>query len=232
MKAVLRILPRLAVSLLPALAPLQASTVPADFSPAAADVAQPKDLPAVGKWMLDPDLTPAHWLGEIHEGKPLREPINIIVIDRAADSAEEARQRLLQASAAAGYPPREGHSAGYFGYIGDALHPELPGGRHRALSDRPFEIDNNHGRLFGPYRHRDGYIFIGAFSREKVEPFEHIKHRFVSFNRARDDYADRMDRHTDFARSGWVELDNTLIGSAPAHTGDHDGIAVLLVTEP
>ena len=232
MKAFLRILPRLAVSLLPALAPLQASAVPTGFQPAVTDVAQPKDLPAIGKWMLDPDLTPAHWLGEIYHGKPLREPINIIVIDQAASSAAEARQRLLQASTAAGYPPREGHSAGYFGYIGDDLHQELPGGRHRALSDRPFEVDNNHGRLFGPYRHRDGYIFIGAFSREKVEPFERIKHRFVSFNRARDDYADRMDQHTDFARSGWVELNNALIGTAPVHTGDHDGIAVLLVAEP
>lgn len=231
MKAFLRILPRRAVNPPPGLAPLQASAVPQRFHPAAGDVAHPKGLPAIGKWMLDPDLTPAHWLGEIYHGKPLREPINIILIDQAAGSVQEARQRLLQASAAAGYPAREGHSAGYFGYVGDYLHPELPGGRHRALSNRPFEVDNNHGRLFGPCRPRDGYVFIGAFSREKVDPFAHIKHQFVSFNRARDDYAERMEQHTAFARRGWVELNNALIGTAPAHTGDHDGLAVLLVAE-
>ena len=32
-------------------------------------------LPELGKWMLDRSGSPAHWLGEIYDGKKLREPI-------------------------------------------------------------------------------------------------------------------------------------------------------------
>lgn len=68
--------------------------------------------------MIDPDLTPAHWIGEIYFQKALREPINIIIVDRAANSPDEAKRRLIEAASLAGYPSREGHSSGYWGYIG------------------------------------------------------------------------------------------------------------------
>ena len=101
--------------------------------------------------MLTREGVPSHWLGEIYEGKSLREPINLILVDAGAGSAEDAKQRLITASKAAGYPIRMGHSAGYQGYIGDGLHHQLPAGRDDAFSNEVFELSNNHGRIFGPY---------------------------------------------------------------------------------
>ncbi len=192
------------------------------------DVAQPKDLPEVGKWMLDPNLTPAHWLGEVSYGKSLREPINIIIVDRVANSANEAKKRLAEACAVAGYPSREGHSSGYWGYIGGQLHAQLPEGKGDAFSNAPFITNNNHGRIFGPYYHGEAYLFIGAFSREKVEP--PAKHQFVSFNQARDDFAENIDRKTEYKVSGYVNLSNVIVDDPKVTTGDHDGIAVLIIT--
>lgn len=51
----------------------------ANFRPKPDEVVQPTLLPEIGKWMLNPDFTPADWLGEIYQGKTLREPINIII---------------------------------------------------------------------------------------------------------------------------------------------------------
>src|SRR5215203_5150644 len=39
------------------------------------DWTQPEGFPVLGRWMIGPDGTPAHWLGEIYMGKKLREPI-------------------------------------------------------------------------------------------------------------------------------------------------------------
>ena len=58
------------------------------------EISQPAGLPAIGKWMLDPSLQPAHWLGERYRGKSLREPINIILADGVAKTADEATERL------------------------------------------------------------------------------------------------------------------------------------------
>lgn len=63
-----------------------------NFRPKPDDVVQPTLLPDIGKWMLDPDLTPAHWIGEVYYGKTLREPINIIIVDQVANSPEEAKR--------------------------------------------------------------------------------------------------------------------------------------------
>src|SRR5215213_5354320 len=75
-----------------------------------ADVANPEGLPAIGKWMLTAEGVPSDWLGEIDRGKNLREPINVIIIDEGAASAQDAKARLLAAAARAGYPVRFGHS--------------------------------------------------------------------------------------------------------------------------
>jgi hypothetical protein len=76
--------------------------------------------------MIASDGTIAHWLGEIVDGKRLHEPINVILIDEVAASADDARQRLIAAAAAAGFPVRFGHSTGYHGFIGGALYSQLP----------------------------------------------------------------------------------------------------------
>lgn len=149
------------------------------------NLATPPDLPQIGKWMIAPDGNPAHWLGELYLGKGLREPINVIIVDEAATDADDASARIIKASGAAGYPIRFGHSTGYQAFIGEQLFPQLPKGRNDAFSNEPFELGNNHGRIFGPYGASDSYVFVAAFSREEVDPFRTPGHRYASFNRAR-----------------------------------------------
>jgi hypothetical protein len=193
-----------------------------------ADVAAPDGLPAIGKWMIAGDGSIAHWLGEIYEGKRLREPINVIVVDAAATSPDHAKERLIAAAIAAGYPVRFGHSTGYRALIGSELHPQLPAGRDDAFSNGIFELSNNHGRMFGPHKAGDVYVATGAFSREEVRPFRWPEHGYASFQRARDDFAHQLDRATAFKLSGFAALDNALTSDPGVTTGDHDGRAVVL----
>jgi hypothetical protein len=194
---------------------------------AAEAVANPPGLPAIGRWMIARDGTIAHWLGEIIDGKRLHEPINVILIDEGAASADEAGQRLIAAATAAGFPVRFGHSTGYRGFIGGALHSQLPQGRDDAFSNRIFEESNNHGRIFGPHRFEGGYVFTGAFSRERVKLLEWPGHRYASFNDARDALARGLDARTAFKASGFVPLGNA-VNDAQITTGDHDGRAALI----
>jgi len=195
-------------------------------------LAHPPGLPDIGKWMYDARHEPAHWLGELHQGKSLREPINILILDTVAQSADEARERLQHQCAVAGYAIRGGHSTGYQGYIGGAFYEQLPEGKHTAFANQPFELGNDHGRLFGPLQFRNAWLFLGAFSRESLDPLDRVKHRYVSFNRARDHFAQHLDTRTNFKISAFVNLDNALINDAACTTGDHDGVAVLLSTSP
>ncbi len=193
-------------------------------------VAQVEGLPQICKWMLNAQYEPAHWLGELYGVKHLREPINIVVLDTAAQSAEQARQNLLKNFAAVGYIARKGHSTGYRGYIEGVVYEQLPDGKEEAFSNEPFEMSNNHGRMFGPHPYRDGWLFIGAFSREKMDLLDKVKHRYVSFNQARDDLSQRLDMKTDYRIKDYLDLDNALIGDPAASSGDHDGVAVLMTT--
>ncbi|MFL5193792.1 MAG: hypothetical protein ACJ8CG_12310 [Microvirga sp.] len=196
------------------------------------DVATPEGLPAIGRWMLTAQSVPSDWLGEIYEGRNLREPINVIIVDQGASSADDAKARLLAAAARAGYPIRFGHSTGYQGLIGGQLYAQLPQGRDDAFSNDIFEVSNNHGRIFGPHQFGQGYLFAGAFSREEIDPLRDPPHSYGSFNRARDDFTQRLDRSTDFKVSRFVDLGNALIGDPKLTTGDHDGIAVVVRVGP
>lgn len=192
------------------------------------DVATAAGLPDLGKWMLDPTLTPAHWIGEVYRGKTLQEPINVILLDPHAGSPAEARARVVESCSKAGYPSRRGHSSGYLGCIGAELYPQLPDGTDHAFSDEPYVVDNDHGRLFGPHDHGGQLCFTGALSREKVVPWAAVRHQYVSFNRARDAFAQGMSERAGYEVRGYVDLENVIIDDAVT-TGDHDGMAVLLV---
>jgi hypothetical protein len=72
-------------------------------------------LPDLGKWMLDHSGSPAHWLGESYQGKRLREPINVVIVDTHAKSVADAKERVVEASARAGYTIRMVHSSGVSG---------------------------------------------------------------------------------------------------------------------
>ncbi|WP_404290199.1 hypothetical protein ACD578_01365 [Microvirga sp. RSM25] len=196
------------------------------------DVATPEGLPAIGRWMLTAQSVPSDWLGEIYEGRNLREPINVIIVDEGASSVDDAKARLLAAAARAGYPIRFGHSTGYQGFIGGQLYAQLPQGRDDAFSNDIFEVSNNHGRIFGPHQFGQGYLFAGAFSREEIDPIRDPPHSYGSFNRARDDFTQRLNRSTDFKVSRFVDLGNALIGDPKLTTGDHDGIAVVVRVGP
>jgi hypothetical protein len=193
-----------------------------------AETADPQGFPIIGKWMLTAQGVPSDWLGEVYQGKILREPINVIIVDEAAASRDDAVARLLRAAAEAGYPVRLGHSAGYQAVIGGELYAQLPKGWDDAFSNEVFELSNNHGRIFGPYQMGQAYLFTGAFSRERVDPFRWPGHRYASFNQARDDFAQRLNRNSSYETSGTTRLDNTLADDPRLTTGDHDGKAVIL----
>ena len=192
------------------------------------DIARPAGLPEMGKWMYDPTGVPAHWLGEMYVGKRLHEPINVIIIDRAAASPEDAVERLSRAAATAGCPSRFGHSSGYQASIGGEVFGQIEKAREHAFSDEVFELTNDHGRIFGPHRFGSGHLFVGAFSREKVDPLDAPGHRYVSFNEARDRFSQSLDVKTPYKVKAFVPLDNALVANPEITTGDHDGIAVLV----
>lgn len=200
----------------------------AGFQPPATEMVQPAGLPRLYKWMLAPDLVAAHWLGAKVGGRELVEPLNVVLIDRRAATPEEARAALAEAMTVAGFPGRFGHSGGYFAFVDGALRPQLPAEPNHAFSDQPFELPNNHGRVFGPVPFDGGYLFVAAFSREGIAPLAKVKHDYVSFNRARDTVADRLDARSGFKRRGFAALDNALVDDPVHTTGDHDGLAVRL----
>jgi hypothetical protein len=185
-------------------------------------------LPNLGKWMLDHSGSPAHWLGEIYQGKKLREPINVVIVDTQATSVDDAKERFVEASARAGYTIRIGHSSGYRALIAGKPHDQLPTGWDDAFSNHLFEVTNNHGRMFGPFQHGRSYILIGAFSREAVSLLHWPEHRYASFKIARDEYAASLDRQTEFKLTGHLNMNNAIIDDPYVTTGDHDGQAVIL----
>ena len=196
--------------------------------PAPSDVIAPQGLPEIGKWMYDPSFSAAQWLGETVKGRHLREPINVVVVDGFATSVQDAKQRLVANSQKAGYEVRRGHTSGYRGYIAGQFYNQLPEEKDHAFSDAPYELDNNHGRIFGPALIDGKYYFVGALSREKVVPLDKIKHQYVSFNRARDDFAEKLDANTNCHIAGFVDLSNSILDDANVTTGDHDGMAILI----
>lgn len=196
------------------------------------DTVRPVSLPAIGKWMYQDDGQRAHWLGVKWEGKDLIEPINIILIDKLSKTAEEAKDRIYDDLKRAGYLVRRHHSSGYRGYIGGKLYPQIPEEKYRAFSNGPAEIDNNHGRIFGPHYYKNAFIFTAAFSREEIVPTAKIEHQYASFDRARDNLAYNLNKRSDYKIVGFVNLDNAILGNGKYSTGDHDGVAVVLSAGP
>ena len=190
--------------------------------------ATPLGLPSIGFWMMRQGGDIADWLGVPFDGKRLLEPINVVIVDRFASSADEASARLLAACGKAEFPKRQGHSSGYSARLGAQRFEQFPPGSDDSFSDAVFVFSNDHGRLFGPFEWAGGYIFVGAFSREGVDLVTKVKHRYQSFNRARDTFARMMSERGCYEVSGYLNLGNFVVGSPELSTGDHDGVAVLL----
>ena len=215
----------LVVSCLPAPEPVRPFSA---FNLPETEMVQPEGYPLICKWMLDPDLLPAHWMGGLVQGKALIEPINLVIIDGLSRNPEDARINLERALVQAGFPIRYGHSSGYFAYVGGRLYSQLPASPHKAYSDNPFELPNDHGRVFGPVLMSGHFVFVAGFSREGIAPLDKVKHRYLSFNRARDRVAERLDQRTAFKRKGFADLRNHLTADPTHTTGDHDGRAAVL----
>lgn len=192
------------------------------------DTVSPENLPELGKWMVDHDGVVAHWLGATYEGKHIREPINVVLMDLGAASPEKAKERLIAAAAAAGYPSRRGHSGGYRGFIGGTFYDQLPEEPDHAFSNEVMIFVNNHGRVFGPAPFGSGYVFIGAFSRERIVLDKDPPHQYGSFDQARDHFTQQLDARSDYRIVGFVDMDSVILSDPLVTTGDHDGLAVVL----
>ena len=188
-------------------------------------------LPYMGKWMYTSDLNRAHWLGVLWQNKKLYEPINVILLDSVAKTPEESVRRLEDKLKIAGFTSQDYHSSGYSGFIGDSYYPQLPVLLHHAYADGPSYKANNHGRIFGPYYSRsyNMFVFVGAFSRETLDTTAKIKHRYESFNRARDVLSQNLNAKGAGVIIRFVNLENAVVNDSAASTGDHDGVATVVV---
>ncbi len=182
-------------------------------------------LPSIDGFMIDKDdhTQYSSWLGrKLADGRLMREPINLVVIDPVARSDEEAARRLVDAFSRAGFAPRAGHTSGYLGRIDGVLHGQQPAIKDFAFSDYMWAFTNNHARLFGPHQGPGGRIWIGASSREKG-----VAHDYVSFSRSRDAMRQALVAHADARHLGCLPLRNRL-DTPTEQTGDHDGHASVL----
>lgn len=184
-------------------------------------------LPAIGQWLLADDGNPAHWLGVPYRGRTLVEPINVVLVDPFSATSDAAIDKLVQAAASVGFGEKGGHSSGYWALIGSEVFPQISSHDNTAVADGLALFENNHGRVFGPLRDGDRWVFVGALSREALRMFPRWQHQFVSFNLARDEFAQRLSEGEFFRVRGTFPLGN-VCDSPEETTADHDGLLVVL----
>ena len=182
----------------------------------------------IGRWLLTGREVPANWLGQKFQGKMMREPINVILVDEVAATPDAAVQYLLESCEAIGYLSRPGHSSDYRGQIGNVIYSQLPQEENHAFSNAMYIFPNNHGRIFGPHFFAGRYYFAGALSRESINLFSEVRHVYASFEKAKQDFAVRMKAGGRYSVVGAVAMENVFLPSESMTSGDHDGTAVLL----
>ncbi|WP_291430989.1 hypothetical protein [Deinococcus sp.] len=211
------------------------------FQPGPGDVF--RDVPDVGDlglWLLTgvpgSPLRRAVWNGEPYRGRTLREPINLVLIDRFARTPEQATARMNAALAAAGFTPTDGFGNGQAGYHAllngelRAQHPAVPG---QAYSDGPATAYTHHGLTFGPYRVGSSFVFTGAFNGADHRPSlagesDTGTQVFNNYMVARESLAAALDRSSVFHKKGYFDL-HAIIDTPTETTADSDGCAVVLV---
>ena len=185
----------------------------------------------IGKWMIAPDSQIARFQGYEVGERALREPINIVLLDKVARTPQEAVARLISAMKAAGYPARNGRpGSSYKSMIGAQLYPAQPTDSKEAFSDGAWWRSNNRGWLFGPAPVAGGYLWTGSFCREDYQVISAIHQAYQSFETARDDLATRLTAAGTFRQLTTLNLENAL-NTPTLTTDDHDGQAALLVAE-
>ncbi len=194
----------------------------------ASDIMAPQKLPRIGKWMFQENGERADWLGVKWKWKKLFEPINIVFIDTISKDFNDAISRLNDNLKKAGFSEKSHHSSGYIGFLCDRFYNQIPAQKYRAFADDSPDRPNNHGRIFGPCLYKGAYVFIGAFSREEINPSAKIEHQYGSFSQARDKLSQSLVTCGTYKIEGRVNLDNAIKNSDDATTGDHDGEATVL----
>jgi len=183
----------------------------------------------LGKWMLTSDKEIAHWLGQTYQGKKMQEPINIIMMDEVSNSREEAIEFLYDSCVNAKYLSRSGHSSDYLGEIAGRHYKQISNEPNHAFSNELYILPNNHGRFFGPHQMNSKYYFVGALSREGINVLAKIKHSYVSFKTAQEDFAVRIDEKSGYKIFGKYDMRNSIRNDEALTTGDHNGIGIVLI---
>lgn len=170
----------------------------------------------IGTWMLKSNGQISNYGGATDGGKPLLEPVNVIIIDDTSTSREESIRRINRALAVSGYPAETPHSTGFKGLINGQTYGQQPSGFLQAYGNGG--SPNVHGRMFGPAPDADGqgYVWTGAFSTQAAT------HGYLSFGSARDDLAQSLIESGSAEQIDIVDMGNGGI------TGDHDGKAIVL----
>jgi hypothetical protein len=159
--------------------------------------------------------------------KNLREPINVVIVDRYSADIFAAIKKIMMACKTAGYSEEFGHSSGYCAEIGGKLYKQIPNDKYMAFASKDFSVTNNHGRIMGPAIYKDAFIFVAGFCTERPIVLKGFEHLFVSFNRARDDFCMKMNARCLYTISGKLFLGNT-IDAFDMTTADHNGAAIVL----
>ncbi len=185
-------------------------------------------LPQVGKWVLTDQKKPLEWLGVKFEGKTLYGPINLLLIDGLSKTEGGSVAFLEQQCAASGFRKRLGHSTGYVNEIDGQYLKQIPKEWGTAFSDNDFWNENSHGAFFGPLKTSIGFVYTGAFSREKFVLFGLIHHNYVSYEQARVTLVSALESTGCYIQIGRVFLGNAESADSTISTGDHDGYIVVL----
>lgn len=175
-----------------------------------------------GVWVLR-DRTRADVDGLKVEGRALREPINVVLIDLFAKTPQDALLRATAALDAAGLKPSDRYPHGYQAYLNGTFQPQVPAGQ--AFAKGVGSAREERLRLFGPWKTGDGYVFLAGIAAQNVTGQGRT---FSDFMVTREATADALNNRTPFRKKGYVDL-LSKVDTARETTADHDGCAVVLV---
>jgi len=200
----------------------------------------------IGLWMFcEQELTGsaiADWNGVPLDRKRLLEPINVIWLDLSASDANEAQTNVWDYLTECGFHQEHAYHSGPYHaryktlWLSQDLIPPTTAacnrlGNKAAWTDVLFPFANNHGRIFPSYPLDEGFITVGAFSREGNAT---SGHEFISFDVARD----QLDHNV----NGWSRGDRKIVDIGNRYppqldcdfttSNTHSGARVFIKLEP
>lgn len=157
------------------------------------------------------------------QGRALREPVNVVLIDLFAKTPQDALLRATAALDAVGLKPSDRYTHGYQAYLNGTFQPEVPAGQ--AFARGVGSAREERLRLFGPWKSGDGYVFLAGIAAQNVT---RQGRTFSDFMVTREATADALNSRTVFKKKGYVDL-LSKVDTPRETTADHDGCAVILV---